>query len=209
MDGSPFRVPSPADRRVNSRQPEPAPARPEPTPEPDLDFDLPNPEPPRAESRRASHRSTSTNQHVEKTKKPSKRFKLPIIIASVLLVAALGWAVWSGTQDGATGIDRDKYQAVFFTNGQVYFGKLSSANKDYMKLTDVYYLQAKSTTEADSENPQTTTTNQNDVQLIKLGDEIHGPEDEMTISKDQILFYENIKQDGKVTQSIEQYKKAN
>ena len=43
----------------------------------------------------------------------------------------------------------------------------------------------------------------------KLGQEIHGPEDEMIISKDHVLFYENLKSDGKVSQSIEQYKKAN
>jgi len=209
MDGSPFRVPSPADRRVTSRQPEPTPVRPEPTPDPDLDFDLRDPEPPRSESRRAAAHRPAASHHAEKAKRPPLRFRLPIIIASLLLVAALGWAVWSGTQGGATGIDRSKYQAVFFTNGQVYFGKLSSANKDYMKLTDIYYLQAKATSESESENPQETTTNQNDVQLIKLGDEIHGPEDEMIISKEQVLFYENIKEDGKVAQSIEQYKKAN
>lgn len=45
------------------------------------------------------------------------------------------------------------------------------------------------------------------MQLIKLGDEIHGPEDEMILSKDQVLFYENLKTDGKVAQSIEKYKK--
>ena len=105
-------------------------------------------------------------------------------------------------------IDSSKYQAVFFTNGQVYFGKLKNQGSDYLHLSDVYYLQTNA--DATSENPQqSTSTDQGNVQLIKLGDEIHGPEDEMIISKDQVLFYENLKTDGKVSQSIQEYKNSN
>jgi ABC-type Zn uptake system ZnuABC Zn-binding protein ZnuA len=43
------------------------------------------------------------------------------------------------------------------------------------------------------------------VQLIKLGSEVHGPEDAMMIAKAQVLFYENLKPDGKVAQSISKY----
>ncbi len=35
---------------------------------------------------------------------------------------------------------RSEYQAVFLSNGQVYFGKLHNSGYQY-KLTDVYYLQ--------------------------------------------------------------------
>lgn len=106
-------------------------------------------------------------------------------------------------------IDTNKYQAVFFTNGQVYFGKLQKLSGGYFKLNDIYYLQAKAdaTPESTSENPQETSTNQtSDVELIKLGREVHGPEDEMIISKDQVLFFENLKKDGTVTQSINKFK---
>ena len=108
----------------------------------------------------------------------------------------------------AAAIDSSKYQAVFFTNGQVYFGKLHTLNNNYMKLTDIFYLQAKDpSTNADSKNPQETSTQQSpDVQLVKLGNEVHGPVDEMIISKDQMLFFENLKKDGKVAASIGQYK---
>lgn len=116
--------------------------------------------------------------------------------------------MWSKMQNTAVAIDGSKYQAVFFTNGQVYFGKLQSANSDYLKLTDIYYLQTQGEQASDSQNPQQSTNAQKDVQLIKLGDEIHGPEDAMVISKDQVLFYENLKSDGKVAQSIAQFKSA-
>jgi hypothetical protein len=74
-----------------------------------------------------------------------------------------------------------------------------------MRLTDVYYLQTKT---ADTVNPQpaasSTSTN---LELVKLGSELQGPTDEMIINKDQVTFFENLKSDGKVTQSIEKYKK--
>jgi len=101
-------------------------------------------------------------------------------------------------------INTSEYQAVFFTNGQVYFGKLQSLSGNYMKLTDIFYLQ----TSTDSSNPQQTSTDPSaNVQLIKLGSEIHGPNDEMLINRDQVLFFENLKPDGKVSQSIATYQK--
>ncbi|MEO5950617.1 MAG: hypothetical protein ABIQ04_04170 [Candidatus Saccharimonadales bacterium] len=151
----------------------------------------------------------SAPRHSPKKEKSVKRFLLPIIIGLVLVIIGItGWFLWSNnTQSTSTAIDSSKYQAVFFTNGQVYFGKLQSFNSDYLKLTDIYYLQTQTATGADSKNPQQTSTDQSNVQLIKLGDEIHGPEDQMIIAKSQLLFYENLKTDGKVAQSIDKYKK--
>jgi len=130
------------------------------------------------------------------------------IIAAVLLLAVVaGLAFWLMSKESSVSaqINQDKYQAVFFTNGQVYFGKLSPIGDDYFKLKDVYYLQADS---EKSKNPQETTKQDaGDVQLIKLGSEIHGPEDEMTISENQMLFFENIKDDGDVGKSISEYRK--
>lgn len=139
-------------------------------------------------------------------KRKQHKLKIAAIVATaaiaVGLLVLLGWFVYRSST--AASIDSSKYQAVFFTNGQVYFGKLKSVNSGYMKLTDIYYLQAQSN-ESESENPQETSSQSSDVQLIKLGNEVHGPEDEMIISKDQILFFENLKSSGKVTDSIKQY----
>jgi len=195
MDEGPFRVSRPADRRSVSRS-EPAYRQPD---EPQQQRAEPQP----SERAPASHRTS-------KNKKASKRFKLPLIlIILVLVVAAIAGILFSisNNKNAATAIDTSKYQAVFFTNGQVYFGKLSSLNDSYLKLTDIYYLQTQAA-DANETNPQATSNDQSDVQLIKLGEEIHGPEDEMVLSRDQVLFYENLKADGKVGQSIEAYKKA-
>jgi len=158
------------------------------------------------------HQATIRSGRKEKAMKQArsiKDFKLPIILLVVLLVAVLGWFIWSGMQNNKTAIDSSKYQAVFLSNGQVYFGKLATFNDEYMKLQDVFYLQGQQAQDEASSNPQQPTAGSGDLQLIKLGDEVHGPEDEMIISKDQVLFFENLKDDGKVAESISQFKSSN
>lgn len=187
MNREPYRGPQGANRgvaRPTSAQPEPQPAK-EPV----------------------AHRAPAAHS---KKDKQSRGVLVKVLIAVVVLViiAAAAWFGWTKMQGGATGIDSSKYQAVFFTNGQVYFGKLTSANDDYLKLTDVFYLQTQNSDSdaKDSKNPQESSTDQSEVQLIKLGNEVHGPEDAMMITRDQVLFYENLKSDGKVAQTIAQYK---
>lgn len=179
------------------------PGRPEPSRRPPVE------QQPVVEEPKPVHRMT-TSHHSSTDEKSKKRFVVPIVIVAVLLALVLGGLfLFSKMQAAGTGIDRSKYQAVFFTNGQVYFGKLQAFNDDYMKMTDIYYLQTQETqTDTDDKkNPQETSTDQSNVQLIKLGEEVHGPEDAMIISRDQVLFYENLKSDGKVAQTIEQSKK--
>lgn len=192
MDEGPFRVPHPTDKS-DDKPPE--------------EENKPVIQPkPIQERPKTVHRSS----HPSLTEKKSKK-KIFIIIGAVLAAAIVllgGFAVWNGMQSGGTGIDGGKYQAVFLTNGQTYFGKLQKHNDEYLKLKEVYYLQTQGSEAADSKNSQNTQNDQN-VQLIKLGDELHGPEDEMIIAKDQVLFYENLKKDGKVSKSIENFKNPN
>ena len=156
----------------------------------------------------------STQGHVSnapsgknKVKKNKQKF-IAIIVGAALALAVIllsGWVLYRSST--AATIDEGKYQAVFFTNGQVYFGKLKQVNATYFKLTDVFYIQAQEADAetADSENPQKTSDASTDIRLIKLGSEVHGPDDEMIISKDQVLFFENLKKDGKVSDSITKY----
>lgn len=144
----------------------------------------------------------------ERSTKKQKPSKLSMILGILLALALLGALAYSFLK-GATvpGVDGGKYQAVFLTNGQVYFGKLAAVDQNYYKLTDIFYLQANGTSE-NSENPQDAAKNQNsNVQLIKLGNEVHGPEDSMVIGRDQVLFFENLKSDGKVSSTIADYAK--
>ena len=150
-------------------------------------------------------RHAGVSDHKPKSKMPNVKM-IFISIGIVLVVAIAVLAALSFYRSTtASAIDTKKYQAVFLNSGAVYFGKLEILNSNYMRLTDVYYLQTKT---PDTTNPQpaasSTSTN---LELVKLGSELQGPTDEMIINKDQVTFFENLKSDGKVTQSIEKYKK--
>lgn len=141
-----------------------------------------------------------------------KRFNLPIVFLSLVIVlATIGWALWYKPQSSnvAAPIERDKLQAVFMVGGQVYFGKLEILDNASMKLSNVFYIQSNTTEAGTSEDPQASSKDSSSMQLIKLGEEVHGPEDAMIINRDQVLFYENLKPGGKVSQLIQNYKSGN
>lgn len=105
-----------------------------------------------------------------------------------------------------------EYQAIFLTNGQVYFGKVSDVQKEFLTLKDIYYLQVvqpplqgQGTPEAQGQN---AAAQQPQISLVKLGNELHGPTDEMKINRDQVLFYEDLKTDSQVVKAIKDYKAA-
>ncbi|HVI69361.1 MAG TPA: hypothetical protein VM581_02790 [Magnetospirillaceae bacterium] len=141
--------------------------------------------------RRAAEGNSFTMIQHESNKKP---WVVGVIVIAVLLLGGLGWWVYGMFSDG---VMRDRYQAVFLSNNQVYFGKVSNVNSDYVDLTDIYYLQVQQ-----SVQPSDKNTNNPQVSLAKLGSELHGPEDRMRINRDQILFWENLKEDGKVVEAI-------
>lgn len=108
----------------------------------------------------------------------------------------------SGLLPAANDTAKEGYSAVFLANDQVYFGKLSTRGKTLI-LEDVYYIRLDQTqpqidSNSDTQQPQLT--------LVKLGDQIHGPVDEMRINADQVLFVERIKDDSTVVKGILQDK---
>ena len=100
------------------------------------------------------------------------------------------------------GVKADAYQAIWLTDKSLYFGKLRVEDDEYYRLTDVFYTQVAQTTDSKPTDPA-------NVQLVKLGNELPYSEDEMMIAKKQVLFYENLKSDSKVTQVIQEYTSKN
>ena len=189
MDERPFRSrPVSRPSRATERQSAPEPSKPE-------KVDAPEPKKPSAEPSRPKQSHT----------KASKSTKRPMwwIVGAIVVVLFMVFVIWllMGMRTGSSNslIDDSKYQAVFSTNGQVYFGKLKDTSSDYMKLLSAYYLQSQAATSTEDDVVQ------NDSKLIKLGNEIYGPEDTMMISKKQILYFENLKPDSKVSKLIDQY----
>ena len=52
---------------------------------------------------------------------------------------------------------------------------------------------------------QESTETQQELTLIKLGNELHGPTDRMVINRDFILLTESLKNDSRVVQAIDNY----
>lgn len=121
-----------------------------------------------------------------------------IMFGSILISA---FVVKSTLTSEVSTPDRSKYQAVFMTNGQVYFGKLTGVTSHYQTLTDVYYLQVQQDVQ-----PAPAAGSDSTISLTKLGEELHGPTDKMNIAQDQILFWEDLKDESAVAKAIEQYK---
>lgn len=93
-------------------------------------------------------------------------------------------------------------QAVFLTNGQVYFGVVQSKGDNDITLSDIYYLQSDR-----AANSAANLDSQQDIKLIKLGNELHGPEDRMEINRQHVLFIEDLKSDSKVVKAIQDFSK--
>lgn len=88
------------------------------------------------------------------------------------------------------------WQAFFLSNGQVYFGKITSINSSELTITHIYYLKDKGAT------PSILDKNVPSHTLVKLGNEPHGPKDKMVINRQHIVFWENLKDEGKIVKAI-------
>jgi hypothetical protein len=133
---------------------------------------------------------------------------LVLIIAALIFRSQLFGKPKTGSQTVASpqSAQASGYVAVFLTNGQVYFGKLSHPGDDYVTLDDIYYLQVGPQQGSATTPVDASSTAQQQISLVKLGNELHGPVDEMHISRGQILFYEELKSDGQVVKAILQDK---
>lgn len=125
-----------------------------------------------------------------------------IVTAVSVLVIAVVFAAQALSASQGIGPEPkdDRYQAVFLDNGRVYFGKLSGIGGTTYTLKDVHYIQS---------NPQGDKSAEQDSQLslVQLGNEVHGPESQMQILADKVLFWENLKEDSKVSKGIKEQAK--
>lgn len=123
-------------------------------------------------------------------KKKKKPAFLKIAIAVIVAAAVFGVYKIIAWQFFSPYIS-DSYYAVFLDNNQVYFGKMASKSKEEVILQNVYYLQT-------GASPSTEAS----FSLVKMGNELHAPKDEMYINMSHIVFYEELRDDSKVVQSI-------
>lgn len=126
-----------------------------------------------------------------------RRISVLIIVILLLAVGVLGYFGYQRYYYNKK--IKNKRTAVFTTNGQVYFGFLSDMDKNYVRLYDIYYLK---TSELQS-NPDKK------ILLVKMGNELHKPENTMYINRDQILFWQTIQEDSKINDAISKFNQNN
>lgn len=146
----------------------------------------------------------------EKTGGESKKYASPLNLFAVLIIVLLVlFVLWSNKerlmQPSSSTIGGDTYRAVFLTNGQVYFGKIASADKQFTTMNSVFYLQVKQPLQGEEAEVQPKP----ELNLVKLGTELHGPTDAMMVNNDQILFIEDLRADSEVVKGIEDYYSKN
>lgn len=126
-----------------------------------------------------------------------------MLLLIIILVVAVAAALWYTSSRGYLASNSAGYKAVFVSNGQVYFGKLASGEKsDPIVLRDVYYPQLQPVAQSKTD---TTAQPQGQLQLVKMGNETHGPKDEIRFNRSQVLYIEDLKEDGVVVKSIHSY----
>jgi hypothetical protein len=153
-----------------------------------------------SESESRKHSSSGRNPE-------SKWYRLSsvvlLILISALVLALIVMFAWGSNGQQSKLINKDDYQAVFInvngtTGGQVYFGHIKDITGSYIDLQNVFYIQN-----------QNGSSSNNSYTLVKLGCELHGPDDEMVINNSQVYFWENLKPSGQVSQKIADFYKQN
>lgn len=137
-----------------------------------------------------------------------------LIVLIVVLIIVVGGGYWLLNRNGSlpgsivkdSGSNISDYSAVFLTNGQVYFGKMSNVTSDEVDITDIFYLQVNQQQGLQPSNNSAANNAAPDISLVKLGNELHGPNDKMRINRSQVLFTESLKSDSKVVKAISDYK---
>jgi len=128
-----------------------------------------------------------------------------LTLIGVLILAIIAFSVsYRGNQanDESKFVAKDQMQAVFLNGGQVYFGKIRALNNKYVGLTDIFYLRVNQQVQP-KEGEQVQSSN---IDLVPLGCELHGPQNQMLINRDQVVFWENLKNDGKVALAVQEFK---
>lgn len=132
----------------------------------------------------------------------SKLIKVLLFMIFLVIIGVGSFLGYKLYLTKSSAYDPNTRQAVFLISGQVYFGNIENPGAQVVTLRNIYYLKT-----LDSDAAGDFIINNSDkskVQLIKFGSEVHGPEDIMHINRDQILFYENMKKDSKISQMIQQ-----
>ena len=112
-----------------------------------------------------------------------------LAIATLVFVLALLFTQWWDFTVPSLG--RAQYQAVFLTNGQIYFGRYYDRLGAFAKIEDVYYFQDATGTDQDASQ---------ETRIVRRGHELHDPATRMLVPKTAILFVEDLSEASAIAQ---------
>jgi hypothetical protein len=139
-----------------------------------------------------AHHEAGHSRKTQSQKLLKVSFVTLLFSGTVLLVALLLYTAF-GTRSHNEGryVDTSKFQAIFLNGGQVYFGHIKTVSSKYLRVDNIYYLRVNQQVQPNGQPTQNSTP-----ELVKLGCELHRPQDEMVINREQIIFWENLKDDA-------------
>lgn len=119
----------------------------------------------------------------------SKKATLFIVIATILVA----WFLISFLSNIFT------WKAVFLDSNQVFFGKFVNIPfASTITLRNAHFIKPEQA-DISSSTPQNQS-----IIISEIGEMPHGPADDMVISKDHILYYENLKSGSSLVKGLEQ-----
>ncbi len=127
-----------------------------------------------------------------------------VMLVVVVVGGMLLYRMWIATPALPSDLKDGGVKAVFIDNGQVYFGYVEAANKDFLRIKNPYYLQRQTVLQEPVEEGKEATTRQQ-LSLTALGGDnlqLHAPEREMYVPWDTILYMEDLKEDSEVVKLI-------
>lgn len=141
---------------------------------------------------------TEKKLKLSETKKANGKKGLVLLILGIIVLAAivvfLIFTIFISPKAG-------DWYAVFLADGRTYFGHISRQNSQILILKDVYYLRVQQDpAEEGKEQPQPQ------ISLVNVKDELYGPESEMQINRQQVLFTQKLRTDSQVVTTISQQK---
>lgn len=120
------------------------------------------------------------------------------LLATILLIIAGGLLAVMVLLPQGERINQSGYQVIYMTSGQAYFGKLQNTTGDYLTIKDPYTAQ-----NVTPEGEKAPTNQQASTTLLKVSQQAYGPEDVLSVNRDQVLFWQNLRSDSKVAKAID------
>ena len=137
---------------------------------------------------------------------PQKRGAIKLVVIILVLVLAVTFIGVSLWQDGTfrnvsqTIRFKNSYQAVFLSNGQLYFGKITEITNEYIMMDSPHFLQL-----AQEPGEQVESEVQPEMKLISIKDEFHKPKDFVMIEKSSVIFIEELRGASQIADAIENF----